>query len=762
MAEFQSENSSVGEKKILFEDPMIYTIDNFVTKEECEHFVNTSRPKLQRALVSDKSKGMYSKGRTGSNAWLRHEHDEITTRVGKRIAEQINIPFENAEAYQIVHYNETEKYDTHFDAYIKDDSEKAKRCLRLGGNRIVTALVYLNYVEEGGGTRFSSLKHTVNPELGKLLIFHNTKDDKPHPQSDHAALPVIKGEKFAFNLWFREMDVRKPYHFNYLKDFKPTNIVEPPTEIKSTNILNDFISNNNNVININANNVHHSKISDNLNARLLKNVLTSNECNIILSKCSDGKTQIKNRISYWVQNDDTNIPPLINKFAILLNIDPSFFENLNIMYYPNNSDHGFHFDAFDMTTERGQKNAGTKGQRLYTFVGLLNENNDSDNGIVKFKNYDNEIKLNIGEVCLYKNVLSQENNFNIRNTELEYSITRLNQPKIFFYLYLREKGGNGKTLTMDDIDKIDNKLEELYKNEYINLPNAKESPKIDLNKLNILNNNAPKPPPLPRAGNNQKETFEESSNENFRLSLQGMYNTLNEKETFIPYDSFKFRRSAPQVDVQYFKMFNNIRSKNMFEDIPTLLNVDNLNKKYKFDEFNPVAVDNVFLKDGQSEIEKYFDFCIQNKKFSFGDKQSQRYKAYDEAMCRTIQFEMLPLIEKITEKKLKPSYTYLSCYVKDANLPAHTDRPECEFTVSFILNKPDNTYWPIYFDPVKQPIKNRGRYREYNETEHIPRCIPVDCNKGGLMIFNGTDHMHFREKLPHDFYNIVLLHYMSR
>ena len=102
MAEFETEKSSVGEKKILFEDPMIYTIDNFVTKEECEHFVNTARPKLQRALVSDKSKGMYSKGRTGSNAWLRHEHDEITTRVGKRIAEQINIPFTIGESVKVI------------------------------------------------------------------------------------------------------------------------------------------------------------------------------------------------------------------------------------------------------------------------------------------------------------------------------------------------------------------------------------------------------------------------------------------------------------------------------------------------------------------------------------------------------------------------------------------------------------------------------------------------------------------------------------
>jgi len=29
------------------------------------------------------------------------------------------------------------------------------------------------------------------------------------------------------------------------------------------------------------------------------------------------------------------------------------------------------------------------------------------------------------------------------------------------------------------------------------------------------------------------------------------------------------------------------------------------------------------------------------------------------------------------------------------------------------------------------------------------------------MMFQGTDHIHFREELPDDFYHIVLLHYKS-
>ena len=127
-------------------------------------------------------------------------------------------------------------------------------------------------------------------------------------------------------------------------------------------------------------------------------------------------------------------------------------------------------------------------------------------------------------------------------------------------------------------------------------------------------------------------------------------------------------------------------------------------------------------------------------------------------MTRLLHLEFLPLIEKITERKMEATYTYLSAYQKGTNLPPHTDRPECEFTCSYVIGKPQNSNWNIYVHKVKQPEKYKGRY---DFTPDKNECIPVDCNENGLMIFNGTDHIHFREELPYDYYNIVLLHYRS-
>ena len=123
------------------------------------------------------------------------------------------IPLENAEKFQVVYYGETNEYRAHYDSWDHDGSEKTLRCIKYGGPRIVTALLYLSDVEEGGSTRFTRLGIDVQPERGKLLIFRNTQKDSIHKHvlSEHAGMPVIKGEKYICNLWFRHASFSRLY-----------------------------------------------------------------------------------------------------------------------------------------------------------------------------------------------------------------------------------------------------------------------------------------------------------------------------------------------------------------------------------------------------------------------------------------------------------------------------------------------------------------------------------------------------------------------
>lgn len=60
--------------------------------------------------------------------------------------------------------------------------------------------LYLNDVEEGGGTHFSSLGITVQPKVGRAVIWPSVLDHNPDAKdhrTNHEALPVIRGVKYG-------------------------------------------------------------------------------------------------------------------------------------------------------------------------------------------------------------------------------------------------------------------------------------------------------------------------------------------------------------------------------------------------------------------------------------------------------------------------------------------------------------------------------------------------------------------------------------
>ena len=89
-------------------------------------------------------------------------------------------------------------YGRHHDFMI---SKERSTC----GPRVLTFLVYLNDVEEGGATSFSHLGVNVAPKRGRAIVWANIVFDE---RTAHEALPVIKGTKYASQVWWHQYDER--------------------------------------------------------------------------------------------------------------------------------------------------------------------------------------------------------------------------------------------------------------------------------------------------------------------------------------------------------------------------------------------------------------------------------------------------------------------------------------------------------------------------------------------------------------------------
>ena len=191
---------------------MIAVVHDFISQEECEEILAYSWQNMERSTVASKDgKGQKHDKRTGSNTWLQHDASPIIKGVADRISQMVRMPLKNAEPFQVVYYKENEEYDYHWDSFDESDDVATEEYTKNGGQRLITVLGYLRDVPKGGETGVNHLGVNIQPRRGSVIVWWNVEPNttKREIKSQHAALPVLEGEKYAFNLWFRENEFKK-------------------------------------------------------------------------------------------------------------------------------------------------------------------------------------------------------------------------------------------------------------------------------------------------------------------------------------------------------------------------------------------------------------------------------------------------------------------------------------------------------------------------------------------------------------------------
>ncbi len=133
-------------------------------------------------------------------------NDTIIRNLVKRISQQTQIREENGEDFQLLYYDVGAEYQPHFD-YFDPSTPSGLVHLERGGQRIVTFMIYLNTVTEGGETIFPRAKIKISPEKGKAVVFYNvTPQGEEDPMSFHGGAPVLQGEKWLITHWLHERE----------------------------------------------------------------------------------------------------------------------------------------------------------------------------------------------------------------------------------------------------------------------------------------------------------------------------------------------------------------------------------------------------------------------------------------------------------------------------------------------------------------------------------------------------------------------------
>ena len=192
------------EKEEGLHKPNIYTIEHFLTDDECDRLVKLIR---EYNIPSRLTHYSGDKDFRTSNTHHFSESDTFTKKINDKICKHLVIDPKFGEPMQGQYYKPGNQFKNHYDWFDPNHKEVWNKFGKpQGGQRTWTFMIYLNDTEEGGETYFPKLDKTFYPKKGTALVWLNTLGDKndPNPDMLHSGKPVKKGEKFIVTKWFRK------------------------------------------------------------------------------------------------------------------------------------------------------------------------------------------------------------------------------------------------------------------------------------------------------------------------------------------------------------------------------------------------------------------------------------------------------------------------------------------------------------------------------------------------------------------------------
>ena len=134
------------------------------------------------------------------------------------------------------------------------------------------------------------------------------------------------------------------------------------------------------------------------------------------------------------------------------------------------------------------------------------------------------------------------------------------------------------------------------------------------------------------------------------------------------------------------------------------------------------------------------------------------FSLYSDPAMDTLLLKCQPIVEKITQLKLYPNYTYARLYKKGDELKRHKDRFSCEVSTTVNLG---GDSWPIYLSPnenVGIPEWVEGGKKGII-TESNSKGIKINLEPGDMLVYKGNELEHWREKFKKESCGQVFLHY---
>ncbi len=183
----------------------LFALGGFLTLNECAQLCIMIDAVARPSALHEVD---YASGFRTSYSGDLDPHDHFVQTISRRIDALLGVDRALGEPVQGQRYLPGQQFKPHNDWFYTSESYWPGEAAR-GGQRSWTAMAYLNAVEAGGATHFTTLGFQIEPQPGALLIWNNAlPGGLPNEATMHAGTPVLAGVKYIITKWYRT----RPWH----------------------------------------------------------------------------------------------------------------------------------------------------------------------------------------------------------------------------------------------------------------------------------------------------------------------------------------------------------------------------------------------------------------------------------------------------------------------------------------------------------------------------------------------------------------------
>ena len=184
----------------------------------------------------------------------------------------------------------------------------------------------------------------------------------------------------------------------------------------------------------------------------------------------------------------------------------------------------------------------------------------------------------------------------------------------------------------------------------------------------------------------------------------------------------------------------------------------------------PAVVRELFDADTHKRICDFLDERVPLMPVGVDEGEFVRTYAHNVPFFVGIHRQLTEFASELFGEKVKPSYVFLSMYQDNGTCPLHIDRPQCRYTIDYLIRQTQAEPWPICIgdhmtDEERQALDEAGE--GHPKGDDIQARIDAEnwhtvlLNPNDAVCYSGTHSWHYRPERLRGTADLIFFHFVG-